>query len=369
MSSGRIVSIESFSNQSVGLVRVSTADGATGWGQMAPYHADITARVLHRQVAPHALGEEADSLEDLVAWIPEREHKFPGSYLYRALAGLDTAVWDLRGKRLGRSVCELIGGTPRPLPVYASSMRRDIQPAEEAERFGRLRDEHGYTAFKFRIGKECCHDEDEWPGRTEAIVSAVRRALGDDAVLMVDANSGYTPRKAIEVGRMLEGLGVSHFEEPCPYWELEWTRGVTGALDVDVAGGEQDCILPTWQRMIEMRAVDVIQPDVCYVGGMTRALQVAEMARKAGIPCTPHAANLTLVTVFALHLAAAIGNAGPYVEFSIEPPEYYPWQDGLFAPALVARGGEVPIPAGPGWGVEIDPAWLARAERAVSREA
>ncbi len=100
---------------------------------MAPYHADITARVLHRQVAPHALGEEADSLEDLVAWIPEREHRFPGSYLYRALAGLDTAVWDLRGKRLGRSVCELIGGTPRPLPVYASSMRRDIQPAEEAE--------------------------------------------------------------------------------------------------------------------------------------------------------------------------------------------------------------------------------------------
>ena len=91
-----------------------------------------------------------------------------------------------------------------------------------------MRDEHGHTAFKFRIGKECGHDEDEWPGRTEAIVSAVRRALGDDAVLMVDANSGYTPPKAIEVGRMLEGLGVSHFEEPCPYWELEWTREVTG---------------------------------------------------------------------------------------------------------------------------------------------
>jgi hypothetical protein len=221
---------------------------------MAPYHADITARVLHRQVAPHALGEEADSLEDLVAWIPEREYKFPGSYLYRALAGLDTAVWDLRGKRLGRSVCELIGGTPRPLPVYASSMRRDIQPAEEAERFGRLRDEHGYTAFKFRIGKECGHDEDEWPGLTEAIVSAVRRALGDDAVLMVDANTGYTSHKAIEVGRMLEGLGVSHFEEPCPYWELAWTREVTRAVDVDVAGGEQDRILATWRRIIEMRA-------------------------------------------------------------------------------------------------------------------
>jgi len=296
LSSGRIVSIESFSNQFVGLVRVSTADGATGWGQMAPYHADITARVLHRQVAPHALGQEADSLEDLVALIPEHEYKFPGSYLYRALAGLDTAVWDLRGKRLGRSVCELIGGTPRPPPR--------------------------------RVGCRGACSTHRW--------TVARRAR-------------------------LHRVQIPHRKSVRP-------REVTRALDVDVAGGEQDCILATWRRMIEMRAVDVVQPDVCYVGGMTRAVQVAEMARKAGIPCTPHAANLTLVTVFALHLSAAIGNAGPYVEFSIEPPEYYPWQDGLFAPALVARGGEVPIPDGPGWGVEIDPAWLARAERAVSRE-
>ena len=83
---------------------------------------------------------------------------------------------------------------------------------------------HGFDAFKFRIGRECGHDEDEWPGRTEAIVPAVRAALGDDAALLVDANSCYTPSRAIEVGRMLEQHGVVHFEEPCPYWELEWTR-------------------------------------------------------------------------------------------------------------------------------------------------
>jgi L-alanine-DL-glutamate epimerase-like enolase superfamily enzyme len=366
MTSTRIASIESFSNEFVGLVRVTTDDGQTGWGQMAPYQADITALILHRQVAPHALGEDADDIEGLITRIPEQEHKFPGSHLYRALAGLDTALWDLRGKRVGKSVCELLGGTARAYPVYASSMRRDILPRDEAERLARLRDADGYTAFKFRIGKECGHDEDEWPGRTEAIVPAVREALGGDAVLMVDANSCYTPKKAVEVGRMLESHGVSHFEEPCPYWELEWTRAVSASLDISVAGGEQDCMLAEWKRMIETHAVDVVQPDVCYVGGLTRALLVAEMARQAGIPCTPHSANLTLVTVFALHLSGAIENAGPFVEFSIEPSEYYPWQEGLFSPALVARDGKVSIPAAPGWGVEIDPAWLARADRKVS---
>ena len=362
----QIASIETFTKPFVGLVRVTTDEERTGWGQVAPYQADITALILHRQVAPHALGENADDIEALVARIPEREHKFPGSHLYRALAGLDTALWDLRGKLAGKSVWELLGGTPRPYHAYASSMRRDISPAEEAVRLAGLRDEQGYTAFKFRIGKECGHDDDEWPGRTEAIVPAVRDALGDDAVLMVDANSCYKPKKAIEVGRMLEDYGVSHFEEPCPYWELEWTREVSDALDISVAGGEQDCMLAQWRRMVEMRAVDVVQPDVCYVGGFTRALQVAEMARQAGLPCLPHSANLTLVRVFALHLSGAIENAAPYVELSIEPSEYYPWQDGLFAPALVARDGNVPIPTGSGWGVEIDPGWLAGAERAVS---
>ena len=207
-------------------------------------------------------------------------------------------------------------------------MRRDITPEAEADRLAGLRDRHGYDAFKFRIGSECGHDRDEWPGRTEAIVPAVRKALGDDAALLVDANSCYTPAKAIEVGRMLEDHGVCHFEEPCPYWELEWTRQVADALDVAVTGGEQDCELPTWRRMIGMRAVDVVQPDVCYLGGLTRTLRVVAMAQAAGLPVTPHSANLSLVTVFTLHMMGAIAGAGPYVEFSIEGADYYPWQDG-----------------------------------------
>jgi L-alanine-DL-glutamate epimerase-like enolase superfamily enzyme len=362
----RIERIETYATEDVALVRVRTDDGGEGWGQVAPYNADITAQVLHRQVAPHALGADAREISPLLTTILEQELKFPGSYLARAIGGLDTALWDLRGKEAGKSVCELLGGTPRSFPVYASSMRRDIDPAEEAKRLVRLRELHGFDAFKVRIGSGCGRDEDEWPGRTETLLPVIREALGDDVALLVDANSAFTPRRAKEVGRLLESYGVVHFEEPCPYWELEWTAEVARALDLDVAGGEQDCLLTTWRRMIELRAVDVVQPDVCYLGGLTRTLEVAELAGNAGIRCVPHSANLTLVTVFALHLMGAIENAGPYVELSIEPDEYYPWQRGIFEPELVAVGGRVEVPTGPGRGVEIQRAWLDRAERRVS---
>ncbi len=358
----KIKKLETFTNQAVGFVKVTTDDGKEGWGMVSNYNADITCQIFHRQVARYALGQDALDIESLVTLIPEREHKFPGSYLMRAITGLDTALWDLRGKLEGKSVCELLGGKPRPFPVYASSMKRgEITPEAEAERLKRLQGEHGYKAFKFRVGKECGHDEDEWPGRTDAIVPQVRKALGDKAILLVDGNSGYTPKKAIEVGHMLQDHGVVHFEEPCPYWEYHWTKEVKDALDLDVTGGEQDCDLALWRFAIDMRAVDVVQPDVCYIGGINRTMKVVEMAKKAGLPVTPHSANLSMVTVFTLHLMGAIENAGPYVEFSIEGEDYYPWQDGLFTPALVAKDGKVQIPEAPGWGVEIAKDWLAKA--------
>jgi L-alanine-DL-glutamate epimerase-like enolase superfamily enzyme len=184
---------------------------------------------------------------------------------------------------------------------------------------------------------------------------------------MVDANSCYTPARAIEIGHMLEDNGVVHYEEPCPYWEIDWTAEVTRALDIDVSGGEQDCDLATWRRIIDTRSVNIVQPDICYMGGLTRTLRVAAMAAEAGLPCTLHSANLSLVTIFSLHLMGAIPNAGPYVEFSIEGLDYYPWQDGLImGPVFDAHDGKVQIPEGPGWGVEINPDWLERAAYQIS---
>jgi L-alanine-DL-glutamate epimerase-like enolase superfamily enzyme len=355
----KIQSVETFATPMLSIVRVRTDDGAEGYGQLAPYHAGISTMVFHHQIAPHVLGKDALDIDALGRYCLEAEYKFPGSYICRALAGLDTALWDLRAKLEGKSVCELLGGRPCSLPVYGSSMRRDITPEAEAERLVKLQAHQGYRAFKIRVGKVCGHDEDVWPGRTEAIVPAVRKAIGAETALMVDANSGYRPQRAIEVGQLLEAYDVAHFEEPCPYWELEWTAEVAKALKVPVAGGEQDWDLKQWERIVTMRAVDIVQPDICYVGGLTRALKVAAMAEAAGLLCLPHAANLSLVTVFTLHMMGAITNAGPYLEFSIEPT---PWTDNLFFPALEVTRGEVHIPDGPGWGVTINPTWLAQAE-------
>lgn len=359
----KIQRIETFCNAFVGFVRVTSDDGAQGWGQVSTYHADISALVLHRQVAPWVLGQDALDIDALVDRVCEREHKFPGSHLYRAIGGVDTALWDLRGKLEGKPVCELIGGRPGPLRAYASSMKRDITPEQEAARFADLRERFGFDAFKFRIGAEYGHDVDEWPGRTEAIVPAIRRAVGADADLLVDANSCYSAPRAIEVGQLLQAHRISHFEEPCPYWELEQTRQVREALAIDVCGGEQDNYLPLWRHMIEMKAVDIVQPDVCYMGGLARTLRVARMAHGAGLPCTPHSANLSMVTLFTMHLLAAIPNAGKYLELSIEGPDYYPWQEGLFVESpYTVRDGKVTVPSAPGWGVEIAPDWLAQSQ-------
>ena len=358
----KITCIETYSHGHIAFVHVITETGVDGWGQVSPYSADIAVRVLHEHVAPIALGADALDTETLSDRVIEGTYKFPGSYVCRALTGVDTALWDLKGKLADKPVCALLGGKVAPFPVYGSSMRRDITPEDEATRLHALREEFGYQAFKVRVGSVCGHDADQWPGRTEALLPAVRKAI-DDAKLLVDGNSCYTPAKAIAVAYLLRDHGGVHFEEPCPYWELDWTAEVTRAGIVPVAGGEQDYDLQQWKRIIDQKVVNVVQPDICYIGGLTRALRVAKWAAMAGLPCVPHSANLSMVTLFTLHMMQAIELPGDYVEYSIEPT---PWADGLFTPRLPVVDGQVTIPDGPGWGVEISSDWLDKADRMVS---
>jgi L-alanine-DL-glutamate epimerase-like enolase superfamily enzyme len=363
----KIARIESFTDERgrLGVVRVTTDDGAEGIGEMAHGNADISASILHRQVAPLALGADPLDPGGLSQRVVEQTYKFPGSYVCRGLSGLDTALWDLRGRLEGKSVCELLGSRRRRVAVYGSSMRRDTTGQQEVDRIAAARQWGGFRAFKIKIAKRLGHDEDEWPGRTESVVAAVRRALGADVPLMVDANSGYGAARAIEVGRLLQQEHVCHFEEPCPYWELEQTAAVAAALELPVAGGEQDTGLAQFRRMIAMRAVDIVQPDVCYVGGLSRALAVAELARAAGLPVTPHSpgGSGSMMRVFTLHYVAALPNAGPFMEYSIEPGGQ---RSEVYEPVLLARDGELEVPEGPGWGVSVRPEWLAAATRMVT---
>lgn len=361
----KIIQLETFTTKRASIVRMTADDGSTGYGQTSVYQADITATVLHRMVAPIALGRDPNDVGGLTDAVLRRTLKFPGSFVCRALCGVETAAWDLRGKVEKKPVYELLGGSSDPRAAYGSSMRRDISPEDEAERLVRLRDERGFRAFKVRLGTPAGHNVDAWPGRTEALIETTRRALGEDVVIHGDANSCYTPDEGIRIGRLLEANNFGHFEEPCPYWELDWTREVNAALEMPVAGGEQDNSWPVWQRMVRDRVVDIVQPDVCYIGGLTRALRIAELAAESEIPCTPHSANHSMVTVFTLHLLASIPNPGPFFEYSIE--DQSPFQE-LFAPRLEVEDGVLAIPdLDYGWGVVPNQEWLDRADYEVSR--
>jgi L-alanine-DL-glutamate epimerase-like enolase superfamily enzyme len=277
------------------------------------------------------------------------------------VGGVETALWDLLAKKAGCSVAKLAGGGIRKeFRAYGSSMSREIKPLEEAQRLTRLRQEHGFDAFKIRVGKVLGKDVDAWPGRSEDLVRTVRRELGSQVSLLVDGNSGFSPAGAIKLGSVLQECGVEHFEEPCPYWELEWTAEVAAALDLDVAGGEQDTDLAQFRRMARLKAVDIVQPDICYLGGFSRSLE----AGRLGLPCTPHAANLTFVTVFTLHLLSALPQPGKYLEYCIED---WDWQHGIFEPALEVKDGKIRLPESEaGWGVRVRADWLAKAQREQS---
>ena len=364
----KIKKIETWSKPNVAVVRVTADNGMEGWGQISTYDADISALVLHRKIASLVLGSDPADIDDLADRCVERNLKFPWSYVLRALGGVETAIWDLYGKIREQPVCELLGGEVKPVPIYGSSMSRAIKPEDEVERFTRLRDEIGINAFKFRISKEASRNGDAWPGRTEEIIKAVGSELADSCTLLVDANSGYTPDRAIEVGKMLRADGRHRHSEPCPYWEIEWTAEVTRSLDLKVSGGEQDNDLSQWRRIISLPSVDIIQPDPLYLGGVVRTVRAARMAAGKGIPCVPHSANLCMVTVFALHIMRAIPNAGPYLEYTIEEGGINQIARELYSPKLEITDGNLDMPSAPGWGVEFNKGWLDKADYQVSGE-
>ncbi len=149
--------------------------------------------------------------------------------------------------------------------------------------------EHGFGGVKIKIGERIGRDGEPFQGgRSTALIPALREALGDQVDLSGDGNGAYSRGQAIRVGRLMEDYGYYHFEEPVAFWEHENTKQVADALDIPVAAGEQEFSVDVMRRLINDRAVDIIQTDVCYIGGVSRAMKVAQLADLAGLPCIPH---------------------------------------------------------------------------------
>ncbi len=348
----KITKIEPINLQKTVLVKIYTDEGITGIGEASPMNPPIVCSHISESLAPMIVGMDPFDVEAIVEKMIVAQYKIAGQTQAMAGAGIDIACWDIMGKALNKPIYKLLGGAYRTeIEVYASSMRRDITPEDEAKRMYDLREKYGYTAGKIRAGKTYGFDQDQWPGRTKALVTAVREAMGDDFKLMVDGNSCYSAARAIELGRFLEQKGIWHFEEPCPYFDLESTAKVAKALDMPVAGGEQDWDLHVFKEMLVKEAVDILQPDIIKCYGFTHAKKIAALADAFGVFITVHNAQPNLGSVATLHFAAATPACRYPQEFGIEP---HPLRDRLYEPKLEVVNGKIAVPSGPGLGVTIN---------------
>jgi len=334
------------------LVRVHTDDGIIGYGECSPMNNNLVAAHLQHALAALVIGHDPFDVEALVERMFIETYKLAGQSMAMAVSGIEIALWDIMGKAVGQPIYKLLGGACRTkIRMYASSMSRRISPVDEAKRLAALVEKHGFTAVKVRVGSVFGFDEDARPGRSLELVKEVRSALGDDVEIMVDGNSCYSAPRAIQLGRQLERYHVFHFEEPCPYWDLGSTAKVAAALDMPVAGGEQDWEIQRFKEMLERGAVDIVQPDVIKAGGFSVCKKIAHLAEAFGAVCTPHQTQ-PFGTVANLHFAASTPNCRYSQEYNIEE---HPLRDTLFKqPVLDVKGGYLAVPEGPGLGVEID---------------
>jgi len=201
--------------------------------------------------------------------------------------------------------------------------------------------------LKFRVGGRMSRNADAMPGRTERLIPLVRKTFGEGIDIHADSNSSYDPPKAIEVGRMLEEIKAVYFEEPCPFDHLEDTKKVADTLTIPVAGGEQEYSDWRFRWMIANRAVDIVQPDLHYYGGMIRSIRVARMAEAARMPTTVHISG-GFGFVYMLHFASCVKDVGRYQEYKLGTEAYGSW----FDPPITVKDGRMSVPAGPGVGIK-----------------
>jgi L-alanine-DL-glutamate epimerase-like enolase superfamily enzyme len=325
------------------LVRATTDEGLTGWGECFAYGApEAVCHVVDDALAPVVLGQDPTQIEALVDRL-QRALMIWGrrGLAMMALSGVELAFWDLVGKARGVPVYELLGGLCQPrLRVYSSLLRYDTPSQVGQAVAGALA--LGHTAIKL-------HQTD-----VESVAVA-REVAGDDVDLMLDTNCPWSVDEAIRVGRRLERFDLRWLEEPV--WPPEDYAGlarVRAALRIPIAAGENDATVFGFRELIAHGAADVVQPSVTKVGGLLEMKKIATMAAAANVTLVPHAFYYGPGLAASVHLAASTPGV-PYVEFPGTP-----LVASLTATPIRFEGGAVSVPDRPGLGADPDPSLLER---------
>lgn len=352
------------------LVKIVTADGLEGWGEGGQYGPPEPVSACIRHVlAPRIIGR--DVLHPSVVWEDlyafSRDFGQKGAYI-EALSAVDIALWDIFGKMLGQPIAALIGGFYRDsVKAYATgcyygedyndqaSLLRKL--AAEAETYASA----GFDTLKIKIGLLPIKQDAER-------VAVVRKAIGNDVSLLVDANHAYNSSGAIRMGRVLERHGVQWFEEPVVPEDRDGYRRVRNVLDVPIAGGECEFTRFGFLELFRGRCLDIAQPDLCVCGGLSEWIRIQSLAMSFGVLTIPHVWGSGIAMAAALQAIATIPPTpftispvplqnDPVVEFDRKPN---PLRDDLLEENFVLDNGGVRIPNAPGLGVTISEAVLAR---------
>ena len=342
------------------IVRVHTDEGIVGVGEVdsapevvkavfdAPNSHYIATGLRHVLVGH-------DPMDIDGAW----RRMYMGSVYYgrrgvaiHALSGVDLALWDIKGKALGKPVCELLGEKRRDrVRPYASLLMPNTEKevAAAVERLVAA----GFPAIKFGwgpIGKDEAHDV--------ALARAAKRAAGDTVEILIDAGFGYgaDADRAIRVARTFEEIGIYWLEEPFEPDEFEAYAKLADAVDLRVAAGEEEATVWGFRELTERGRVDVVQPDVTRCGGLTEALRISREAEAAGKAVVPHAWKSGVIKAASLHLNAVLGTAY-FQEYCVAQT---PINLLLTRERMPVEDGWVKVPDAPGLGVELDPEILAR---------
>jgi L-rhamnonate dehydratase len=344
-----VIERRSDSSQDALIVKISTDTGITGWGEVdsSPLMAKsvIEAPFSHNRASglrDILMGEDPNNVTRLWNEMYERTlYCGREGAVIHAMAGIDLALWDIKGKALGQPVHQLLGGAHRDsIRVYASNMFQ-FTPKATAERAKKAIDQ-GFTAVKFGwepFGKD--------PATDVQYLTAIREAIGDKNGLILDVGLVWNAKTAIRRAKLFEPFNLTWIEEPLHPDDLRGYARVTAAVDTPIAAGEEEATLAGFTRLMDVGGIDVVQIDMTRCG-LTQAMKIAAAAEQRGLPCVNHNFTTDINTAASLHFLSAIPSAF-LMEYCVEPSEI---SRNLARNPIRISDGIAKVPHEPGLGVE-----------------
>lgn len=342
------------------LLQVNTDEGITGIAE-GSRNLTVFKAYLEDLVKPLLVGTDPCSPRKIWELLSLGDGQYATRLPTSIVGAIDVALWDITAKVAGMPLYQLLGGARRTeIPLYWSRGNGWTKSPEQMLEEIQEGYEKGFRAFKVRMDwRDYRQDAD--PGKDLAIFQRCREWLPEDCPLSFDANCGYSVPTAIEQGRRFEALGIAHFEEPLPQYDLPGLKQVVDALDCAVSTGEQEISSWRFRDLIHLANPDILQPDIINVGGLSEMMRVYELAVIYNKIIMPHSPNIGANSMASLHLYSTVTNAIRPHEYSEEftgPPEQVSL---LFKEPVLPKNGAIKLPDRPGIGLELDEKHLEKA--------